>query len=91
MNHKEKDLKTISLLEELVQKKGYELRYDKITGFRFDGAFCRIETKKLIVVDKKLPEKTKIKVLIDILNSIGVEDVFIPPMLEEYFRGGDKW
>lgn len=74
-------LQIINELEELVQKLGIRLRYEKGD---FEGGYCILKDQKVLVVNKKLHEMRRASILAKALHEIGIEDIFVKPAIRQY-------
>jgi hypothetical protein len=76
-------LSTITELEEIVRQLGIQLRYEKGD---FDGGYCILKDKQVLVVNKRLHEMRRASILAQALAAIGIENVFVKPALREYIE-----
>lgn len=67
-------------LHELANLVGYNIRYEKCD---FEGGNCLLKDQKLILINKKLDPKKKINVLSKNIKEIGIDNVYIKPILRE--------
>jgi hypothetical protein len=68
-------------LEQLAQQLGIQLRYEKGD---FEGGYCVLREKKMLVVNKRLHDARKASSLAQALAEYGIETTFIKPVLREY-------
>ena len=73
-------------LEELGQQLGIQIRYEKGD---FDGGYCVLREKKMLVVNKRLHDARKASSLAQALAEYGIETTFVKPLLREYIE--DEW
>lgn len=73
--------KIIQELEELVGQVGVQLRYEKGD---FDGGYCILRDQKILVVNKRLTDVRKASILAHALMDIGIESVFIKPVVRDF-------
>ncbi len=74
-------LKIIQELEELVAQVGVKLRYEKGD---FDGGYCILKDQKVLVVNKRLTDARKASILSQALTEIGIDAIFIKPVLRDF-------
>ncbi len=67
-------------LERISKELGYKVRFEK---GNFSGGDCRVKENRVIVINKFLPLEGKISTFAQVLASIGVENVFIPPQVRK--------
>jgi hypothetical protein len=73
----------IAELEELAKQLGVSVRYEKGD---FDGGYCILKEKKLLVVNKKLMPNKKASALAVALSEVGVEDRFLKPVVRRFIE-----
>ena len=75
------DLEQSALLQQLVElaeKLGYGVRMEE---GQFQGGSCRMREDRLLIVNRKLPPDSKVKIVAAALSRMDLEDVFIVPAL----------
>ena len=72
-------------LEALVQSLAIDLRYEKGD---FVGGLCRLEDKRLLILNQDLPVSRKIKILAGELGTMDLEGVYILPALRKVIEEG---
>ncbi|MBI2620356.1 MAG: hypothetical protein HYW57_09760 [Ignavibacteriales bacterium] len=70
-------------LEALASHSGISIRYEKGD---FDGGFCVLKDERLIVVNKKLGLQRKASILAQGLAEIGIEEIYLKPVVREYIE-----
>jgi hypothetical protein len=84
-----KESQILDELEAICNKLGIELRYEK---GNFEGGFCRLKDKNVIIVNKTLTNQQKIRVLARELALFDLEGIYIVPALrsiiDEYRESG---
>lgn len=76
-------LHLISELEELTGQLGVTIRYEKGD---FEGGFCILKDKKILVINKRLQDMRKASALAQALGEFGVETMYIKPNLRAYIE-----
>lgn len=76
-------LTLIKELEELATQLGIKIRYEK---GNFDGGYCILKEQKILVVNKKLFDNRKTSVLAQGIAEIGIDDVFVKPIVRQYIE-----
>lgn len=75
------ELKQILIqLEEVVQKLGYNVRYEK---GNFEGGYCIVKESHLFVINSKNEIEKKISIISRNLKQLGLDDVYIKPGIRE--------
>ncbi len=74
-------LNMISELEQLVRQREILIRYEKGD---FEGGYCILKDKKILVVNKRLHDMRKASVLAQALSEIGIEGIFVKPAIRDY-------
>ena len=72
--------RTIADLEELAEKIGFEVRFEK---GNFKGGYCILRESKLLVVNSRNDHERRITIISKSLKEIGIDDVYIKPGLRE--------
>ncbi len=70
-------------LQDLAQQLGVRVRYEKGD---FEGGYCILKEEKVLLVNKRLMPPRKASVLATALHEIGLENVFVKPVLREYIE-----
>lgn len=73
----------IAELEDLARRLGVTVRYEKGD---FEGGFCILREKKLVLVNRKLTPNRKASVLAVAMQNLGLDSVFIKPALRAYIE-----
>ncbi len=73
----------IAELEEIARQLGVNVRYEKGD---FDGGYCILKEKKLLVVNKKLMPNKKAAALAVAMHEVGLENVFVKPVVREFIE-----
>ena len=73
----------ISELEAIANQLGVSVRYEKGD---FEGGFCILKEKKLLVVNKRLMPNKKAAALAIALHEIGLDNVFVMPAVREFIE-----
>ncbi|MDI6804464.1 MAG: hypothetical protein QME58_11575 [Bacteroidota bacterium] len=76
-------LTLIKELEELATQLGIKIRYEK---GNFEGGYCILKEQKILVVNKKLFDNRKTSVLAQGIAEIGIDDVFVKPIVRQYIE-----
>ncbi|MDH4069093.1 MAG: hypothetical protein OEV30_01590 [Ignavibacteria bacterium] len=67
--------------EALAEQLGVTIRNEKGD---FDGGYCILKDERILVVNKRLSPNRKAAVLAVGLNAIGLENVFLKPVIRAY-------
>lgn len=70
-------------LQDLAQQLGVRVRYEKGD---FEGGYCILKEERVLLVNKRLMPNRKSAVLATALHEIGLENVFVKPVLREYIE-----
>jgi hypothetical protein len=85
------DSSTLMRLEELADKLGVPIRYEKIKIDEeesiLSGGLCRVKGEVVIIIDSRATTKNKIQVLVKALKYFDLGDVYIRPALRELLEG----
>ncbi len=75
----------LSLLEETAHRLGVAVRYEKLEGgdVPVKDGFCRVKGKGMIIMDKRHPLHTKIRLLAEAVAALDSEDSYLPPVVRE--------
>jgi hypothetical protein len=71
---------TLLELEEVIQRLGYRLRYEK---GNFRGGHCIIKEDKLFVINSRFDIEKRISTIARNLNQFDLEEIFIKPHIRE--------
>lgn len=71
----------IQELQDLAQQLGITVRYEKGD---FEGGYCLLKEEKVLVVNKRLLPNRKGAVMALGLHEIGLDNVFIKPVIRQY-------
>ncbi|MDX1906979.1 MAG: hypothetical protein SF053_08070 [Bacteroidia bacterium] len=63
-------------LQDILKALGYQIRYEKGT---FQGGYCLVMDRKLIMINKFHPQESKINLLIDIVRKVEIEAELLEP------------
>lgn len=75
--------KILENLEEVAKKLSIEVRYEDLET---KGGMCRLKDRQIIMVNKSLPLKEKIKTLAQNLRRLDLNKVYILPALREVIK-----
>src|SRR3989304_10452402 len=78
---------TLAELDELTQKLGYELRFEK---GNFKGGYCLLKESKLLVVNSRNDHERRVTIISKSLKEIGIDDVYVKPGLREIIERENK-
>jgi len=67
-------------LEEVVQRLGYKLRYEK---GNFEGGYCLLKESRLFVINSRNEPEKRIGIIARNLKEIGIDDIFVKPQVRE--------
>ena len=73
----------IGELEELAGQLHLVIRYEKGD---FEGGYCILKEKQILVVNKKLPDARRASVIAVALAEFGIEQTFVKPTLRAYIE-----
>jgi hypothetical protein len=78
---------TLMMLEELADKLGIPIRYDRIKPDEdepvISGGLCRVKGGLVIIINSRAATKNKIQVLVKALKHFDLDGVYIRPALRE--------
>ncbi len=60
-----------------------ECRNLKDDEFQFQSGLCKVNGKKMIILDKRLPESEQITIAIGVLRKFNLNDCYIVPWIRE--------
>jgi Zn-dependent peptidase ImmA (M78 family) len=67
-------------LEEIVQRLGYKLRYEK---GNFEGGYCLLKESRLFVINSRNDAEKRIVIIAKNIKELGIDDIFIKPQVRE--------
>jgi hypothetical protein len=70
-------------LEDIARQVGVDVRYEKGD---FDGGYCILKEKRLLVVNKKLMPNKKAAALAVAMHEVGLENIFVKPVVREFIE-----
>ncbi len=73
----------IEELQQVATQMGVLIRYEKGD---FEGGYCILKEKKMLLVNRRLMPSRKASVLAVALQEIGLENVFLKPAVREYIE-----
>jgi hypothetical protein len=79
MKHEE----IIQELQDLAGQLDVTIRYERGD---FEGGYCILKDKKILLVNRRLMPNRKASVLATALQEIGLENVFLKPVLRAYIE-----
>ena len=68
-------------LEDLTRQLQIEVRYEKGD---FEGGYCILKDKKILVINKRLPDPRRAAALAQALGEYGIETTYVKPNLRAY-------
>ncbi len=71
---------TLNELEEVVEKLGYKVRYEK---GNFEGGYCLLKESHLFVINSRKEIERKISIVAKNLKELGIDDIFVKPQVRE--------
>jgi hypothetical protein len=76
----------LSLLEELCQSLGIQVRYEPIKkeGSFYPGGLCRVKGEQLIILNSGATNDDKIQALAKAVTSFDLDQVYLKPALREF-------
>lgn len=73
-------------LEELAQKVGIKVRYEKTEA---RGGMCKFQGSPLIIIDRKAADDYKIAVIAENIKKLDFTDIYISPKMREVLDSFD--
>ncbi len=73
----------IEELQQVATQMGVLIRFEKGD---FEGGYCILKDKKMLLVNRRLMPSRKASVLAVALQEIGLENVFLKPAVREYIE-----
>lgn len=81
---------SLSRLEEVADKLGIPVRYEKLEGDLWGkGGLCRIEGRHAIIIPSQASRKEKIQLLIQILRQFDLGNIYIKPAIRELLNASE--
>jgi hypothetical protein len=71
----------IAELQDLARQLGVTIRFERGD---FEGGYCILKTRKVLLVNKRLMSNRKAAVLAVALNEVGLENLFVKPAVREF-------
>jgi hypothetical protein len=78
---------TLAELEEVVEKLGYKVRYDK---GNFVGGHCVVKELKLFVVNSRTEPEKRVSIIARNLKQFDLNDIYIKPQIRELIEKESK-
>ena len=78
---------TLNELEDIVQRLGYKLRYEK---GNFEGGYCLLKESHLFVINSRKEIERRIAIISSNLKEIGIDDIFVKPNIREIIEKESK-
>ncbi|MBI5286838.1 MAG: hypothetical protein HY878_04510 [Deltaproteobacteria bacterium] len=80
-----KEERLLSILEEAVERLSIKLRYEDLKKGEVDtqGGDFVLKGKRYIFVHKSLPVSEKVRVLMEVLAGLPLDDIHLPPEVRE--------
>jgi hypothetical protein len=69
----------LKLLEDIVRKLGIKIRYEALKR----GGICKVKGEYYLFISKALPLSERIEILLDTLQEMDLEGVYLPPLIRE--------
>lgn len=67
-------------LEEIVQRLGYKLRYEK---GNFEGGYCLLKESRLFVINSRNEAEKRAAIIAKNITELGIDDIYIKPQVRE--------
>jgi N-dimethylarginine dimethylaminohydrolase len=85
------DQTALSLLEELADKLGIQIRYEITKDELMEqGGLCRVEGKFILMIDSKATAKEKIQIMKEALRRFDFDGIYLRPALRELLDEYEK-
>jgi hypothetical protein len=70
-------------LESIAEKLSISVRYDDLMGadFKVKGGLCKLKGENVIIMDKKMPPRERIDLLVRALSQFDLSPIFIKPYI----------
>lgn len=80
------DLKTVA------EKLFIEIRHSDLddSEFSIQSGYCKLNDKKLIILDKKLAVEEQIKIILQVFRQTDLEHIFVVPWIREQLEGSNS-
>jgi len=87
-----KDELVLSQLEDLANKLGIAIRYDRVTRDESSGrgGLCRIRGEYVLFIDSQAPTKENIRVTIEALKQFNLTDIQVVPLIRDLLEGSKE-
>ena len=84
--------KVLESLENLAEKLGVEIVYEKLRDEEFSvrGGMCKVQKNYRIFMDRSEPMDSRIKILARSLSSFNTEDIYLLPFIREVLEMSRK-
>jgi hypothetical protein len=77
----------LNLLEQTADKLKITIRYEPVLGAapdnHSDGGLCKLHGKNIMIIDSNLSDNQKCSVICDILKTLDLSKIFIPPLIRQ--------
>ena len=73
----------IQEFHELARQLGITIRYERGD---FEGGYCVLKDQKLLLINRRLLPNRKASVLATAMQEIGLENVYVKPVLREFIE-----
>lgn len=86
-------LRLVDELTETARRLGLEVRREKIlreVGYRARGGACRLREKDLIILDSAQPPAEQVEVLVEILRTRNLDDLYLSPAARRALQEGSE-
>lgn len=72
-------------LKAVAAKLSIEIRYSDLRDneFSIQSGYCKLKNKDMIILDKTLPAEEEIHIILKVLETFDLENVFIVPWVRE--------
>jgi len=72
-------------LKSVVERCGisYELHDLSDNELNIKSGLCEVDSRRKLILDNRLPETGKIKIIVETLKSENLDSIFIPPAVRE--------
>lgn len=78
---------TLNELEEVVDRLGYKLRYEK---GNFEGGYCLLKESKLFVINSRKEIERRIIIISKNLKEMGIDKIFVKPNVREIIESQSR-
>ncbi|MBI4620001.1 MAG: hypothetical protein HY739_07545 [Desulfobacterales bacterium] len=85
-------IKVMESLENLAEKLGVEIVYEKLGDEEFSvrGGLCKVQKTYKIFMTRSEPVDSQIKILVRALSSFNTEDIYLLPFIREILEMARK-